>query len=189
MSKQFSEISEPLRRVIEKQKIFFVATAAAGTRINVSPRPTDYFRVIGPNRAIYLDLTGSGNETMAHLREDGRMTIMFCTFEDPPMILRLYGHGRSHQLESPEFAALLEAHYGGEKPLGARQIVELEVDLAQSSCGYGVPLFDYHGERPILRDWNARKGEEGVRRYQLEKNRTSLDGRPTGLSLGADSAL
>lgn len=185
MAKFYEEIGEPLRRLIERQQIFFVATAAAGTRINLSPRPTDLFRVLGPKRVCWLDLTGSGNETMAHLREDGRMTIMFCTFEGAPMILRLYGKGRSHQLDSPEFSALLEAHYEGRRPLGARQIVELEADLVQTSCGYGVPLFDYHGEREVLKDWAERKGEEGIRAYQAEKNRTSLDGRPTGLSLEA----
>ncbi|WP_018632279.1 pyridoxamine 5'-phosphate oxidase family protein [Neomegalonema perideroedes] len=182
MSKLYAEIAEPLRRLIERQKIFFTATAAAGTRVNISPRPTDLLRVIGPNRVIYLDLTGSGNETMAHLREDGRLTFMFCTFEGPPMILRLYGKGRSHQLGSPEFEALLAEHYEGRRPTGARQIVELEADLVQTSCGYGVPLFDYEGERPVLNDWAERKGEAGVREYQLQKNQISLDGRPTGLA-------
>ncbi len=180
MAKQFPSISDAHRDFIARQRIFFTATAAPGARVNVSPRPTDALRLLGPNRVAYLDLTGSGCATAAHLRADGRMTIMFCAFEGPPLILRLYGQGRSLPRGTAEYAALLAAEYG-EEPLGARQIVTLEIDLVQTSCGYGVPLFDYAGERRGLERWAASKGEEGLLAYRAEKNARCMDGLPTGL--------
>lgn len=181
MARQYPEIEPPLRRFIERQHIFFTATAAPGARVNISPRSTNHLRVLGPNSVCYLDLTGSGNETAAHLGADGRMTIMFCAFEGPPMILRLYGTGVAHHRDSAPFAELLEAEFGGEAPLGARQIVELDVDLAQTSCGYAVPEFEYQSERTVLDEWASKKGEDGIVDYWREKNMTSIDGLPTGI--------
>lgn len=179
MAKQFPEIDQPIQKFIDKQHIFFTASAAAGTRVNVSPRSTRDFRVLGPRGACYLDLTGSGNETAAHLLADGRLTIMFCAFDGPPKILRLYGMGVSHRHDSARFGELIDTHFGGDIPLGARKIVELHVEIVQTSCGYGVPEFEYRAERTVLDDWAANKGEDGIEAYWREKNVVSMDGLPT----------
>lgn len=180
MAKQFPSIDEPLRRFIDRQHIFFTASATAQSRVNVSPRSTREFRVLGPNSVCYLDLTGSGNETAAHLIADGRLTIMFCAFDGPPRILRLFGQGASHRHDSARFAELLKTHFGGEKPLGARKIVQLDVEIVQTSCGYAVPEFEYRAERSVLDDWAVNKGEDGIEAYWREKNVVSMDGLPTG---------
>ncbi len=181
MAKQFSSIDDRLRDFIARQHIFFTASATAASRVNVSPRETLCLRVISPNTAIYLDRTGSGNETSAHMKADGRLTIMFCAMEGPPMILRLYGHGRTIHRPAPEYRELLHTHYDGDEPLGARQIVWLDIDLVQTSCGFGVPLFSYEGERPSLDNWANAKGPDGIEEYWREKNVVSMDGLPTGL--------
>jgi hypothetical protein len=182
MARKFPRIEAALATFIGRQRIFFTATAAPGARINISPREGAALRVLSPNAVCYLDQTGSGAETAAHARADGRMTIMLCAFEGPPMILRLYGTGQSILRGSSEYAAMLAEHYAGEETPGARQIVHLAVDLVQISCGYGVPLFDHVGDRATLRDWAARQGEDGLRDYRAEKNAVSLDGLPTGLA-------
>jgi len=171
-----------LRDFILRQRIFFTASAsaAAGSRVNVSPREAAALRVLGPNAVCYLDQTGSGNETAAHLLADGRLTLMFCAFEGPPMILRLYGHGEALPRGGPDYAALLASAYDGEEPLGARQIIRLEIGMVQTSCGYGVPLFAPAGDRPNLQRWAKAKGEEGLAAYRAEKNARSIDGLPTG---------
>ena len=181
MAKQFARIEEVHRDFIGLQRIFFTASAAVGTRINISPRPTEALRLLDANTALYLDKTGSGYETAAHLLADGRLTIMFCALEGPPVILRLYGKGRMIRRNSPEYLELLEVHYGGEEPLGARQMIRLDVDLVQTSCGYGVPLFDYRAERPNLERWTEAKGQDGLEAYWRDKNLVSMDGLPTGL--------
>jgi hypothetical protein len=181
MAKQFARIEEIHRSFIARQRIFFTASAAHGTRVNISPRPTEALRLLDANTALYLDRTGSGNETAAHLLADGRLTIMFCALDGPPVILRLYGKGRMIRRGSPEYLELLEVHYGGEEPLGARQIIRLDIDVVQTSCGYGVPLFDYRGERPNLDRWTQAKGQDGLQAYWREKNLVSMDGLPTGL--------
>ncbi|NTF40436.1 pyridoxamine 5'-phosphate oxidase family protein [Rhizobium rhizogenes] len=181
MAKQFSSIDDRLRDFIARQHIFFTASAAANSRVNVSPRETLCLRIISPNTAIYLDRTGSGNETSAHMKADGRLTVMFCAMQGPPMILRLYGRGRIIHRPSPEYRKLLHAHYAGDEPLGARQIVWLDIDLVQTSCGFGVPLFSYEGERPSLDQWAKAKGSDGIEEYRREKNLLSMDGLPTGL--------
>lgn len=181
MAKQFSSIDDRLRDFIARQHIFFTASAAANSRVNVSPRETLCLRIISPNTAIYLDRTGSGNETSAHMKADGRLTIMFCAMQGPPMILRLYGRGRIIHRSSPEYGDLLLTHYAGDEPLGARQIVWLDIDLIQTSCGFGVPLFSYEGERPSLDQWARAKGPDGIEEYWHEKNVLSMDGLPTGL--------
>ena len=139
----------------------------------------DAFRVLGPNRVAYLDLTGSGNETSAHVEAcaDHRLTIMFCAFEGAPMILRLYGRATIHRLGTPGYEALLP-HFTD--TIGARQIVELDVEMVQTSCGYAVPFLDYREDRPNLVRWAENKGEEGLEEYRREKNVTSIDGFPTG---------
>lgn len=181
MAKQFARIEDIHRSFITRQHIFFTASAAEDTRVNVSPRSTEALRLLDDLTAIYLDRTGSGNETAAHLKADGRLTIMFCAFDGPPVILRLYGRGRMIRRNSPEYLSLLAEHYGGNEPLGARQIIRLDIDLVQTSCGYAVPLYDYRAERPNLDRWAEAKGQDGLDAYWREKNLTSMDGLPTGL--------
>jgi len=176
MAQQYSEISDKLRQFIEAQKIFFVATATADSRINLSPKGMDSLRVIDSGRVLWLNLTGSGNETAAHVQQDPRMTLMFTTFEGPPMILRLYGSARAIHRKDPEWDELIALF----APLpGARQIFDLTVELVQTSCGFGVPLYDYIGEREQLSNWADKKGEAGIEAYWAQNNRTSLDGLAT----------
>lgn len=184
MAKDFPSLTPHHRDFIARQHMFFTATAAAGTRVNISPRSTDCFRVSGDNAACYLDRTGSGNETSAHLLADGRMTIMFCAVDGPPLILRLYGHGHVIHRDTDRYAELLASLFEGREPLGARQIVWLDFDLVKTSCGYGVPLFDYRGERDTMDRWAEAKGPEGIKDYWTEKNLVSMDGLPTGMPVG-----
>ena len=181
MGKQFPSLEPSHREFIRRQRIFFAASAAPGARVNVSPRGAYAFAVIDERTVAWLDRTGSGAETAAHLKADGRLTIMFCAFDGPPSIMRLYGRGEVLRRGSTAYAELLESAFGGAEPLGARQIVKLHVDLVQTSCGYGVPLFDYRGERPSLDNWARSKGEEGLEAYRREENLVSIDGLPTGL--------
>ena len=176
MAQQYPEISDKLRQFIQAQKLFFVATATADSRINLSPKGMDSLRVIDSKRVLWLNLTGSGNETAAHVQQDPRMTLMFTAFEGPPMILRLYGSARSIHRKDPEWDELI----GLFAPLpGARQIFDLTVELVQTSCGFGVPLYDYAGEREQLNNWADKKGEAGIEAYWAQNNRTSLDGLAT----------
>jgi hypothetical protein len=178
MAQQFPAIGDRHRSFIESQRVFFVASAAPKGRVNVSPKGMATLRVLGANEVAYLDCTGSGSETRAHLlaSQDGRLTVMFCAFEGPPLILRLYGRGRSLMRGTPEYAAMLE-HF--EEIPGARQIVHLSVDLVQTSCGMGVPLFDYREDRQnLIRHW-MRQSADSLRRYWGLKNMRSIDGLPT----------
>ena len=181
MAKFFERLEPAHAAFIEQQKIFFTASAAATGRVNISPRGADAFRVINPASVAYLDETGSGNETAAHLRLSGRLTIMFCGFEDVPMILRLYGRGRSLPRGTPDYDDLLARAYDNRETPGARQIIRLDVELVQTSCGYGVPLFDYKQDRQTLRRWAANKGEAGVAAYRRQNNVRSIDGFETGV--------
>ena len=181
MAKKFERLEPHHHRFIGEQHIFFTASAAAGGRVNLSPRSTDMLRILSDNQVVYLDRTGSGNETAAHVRADGRLTIMFCAVAGPPLILRLYGRGRVVHRHSAEFAALLKEHFGDRTPLGARQMMLLDFDLVQTSCGYGVPLFEYQDERPQMDAWAAAKGVDGVESYWRANNQTSLDGLASGL--------
>ncbi|HEX7758078.1 MAG TPA: pyridoxamine 5'-phosphate oxidase family protein [Caulobacteraceae bacterium] len=181
MAKQFPAIDKATGGFICRQHVFFVASAAQSGRVNLSPKDARSLRVLGPNQAAYLDQTGSGNETSAHLKADGRLTFMFCAFEGQPLILRLYGRGRVILRGGAEYQRLLADWFAGEEPPGARQIILLDIDLVQTSCGYGVPLFDYVEERPNLVRWAESRGEEGMEEYRREKNAVSLDGLPTGM--------
>lgn len=178
MGKKFPAIESSHRTFIAGQKLFFVATADVDGRINLSPKGVDTLRVLDSNRVLWLNLTGSANETAAHLLECDRITLMFCAFEGKPLILRLYGHARVVHPWQPEWEVL--AGYFPPLP-GARQIFDVKVDLVHSSCGMGVPLFDYAGEREQLLQWAEKKGEEGIRAYQEANNSVSLDGKPTGI--------
>jgi hypothetical protein len=184
MAKDYPSLNQHHRDFIARQHMFFTASAAAGTRINISPRSTDMLRVIGDKSVIYLDRTGSGNETAAHLLADGRLTIMFCAVEGPPLILRLYGRGTALKRGGEDYAHLLAAEYGNTEPLGARQMIRLDFDLVKTSCGYGVPLFDYREERETMDKWALAKGEDGIEAYWREKNLVSMDGLPTGMDEG-----
>jgi hypothetical protein len=181
MGKQFTSIEPAHREFISRQRIFFTASAAATGRVNVSPKDTASLRVLSSNQVVYLDATGSGNETAAFLLADGRLTLMFCAFEGAPLILRLYGRGRVLARDSAEYAQLLHAEFGDEERAGARQMVVLDVESVQTSCGYGVPLFEYVAERDTLTRWAEAKGEGGLREYWSKKNAVSIDGLPTGM--------
>jgi hypothetical protein len=187
MAKQFPHLEPTHREFIQCQRLFFTASAASTGHVNVSPKGLDALRVLDEKSVVYLDLTGSGNETAAHLLADGRLTLMFCAFEGPPLILRLYGRGHVLPRGGAEYARLLAAEFGGVEPLGARQMVRLDIELVQTSCGYGVPLYEYGGERPTLTKWAEAKGPEGLKTYRSQKNLHSIDGLPTGFVEAEDA--
>ena len=180
MARTYPAITDELRAFIEAQQIFFVASAplAAEGHVNVSPKGLDSLRVLGPLRVAYLDLTGSGNETSAHLRENGRLTLMFCALAGPPRILRLYGTGAAALPGSAAWAELRPLFPGHP---GARQLIVAEIARVQTSCGFGVPLYEYTGQRDTLLRFAATKGEEGLETYREQKNARSIDGLPTPL--------
>ena len=177
MGKIRSEIDDAARKFIAAQKIFFVASAPldASGHVNVSPKGLDTFRILGPTTVAYLDYNGSGVETIAHLKENGRIVLMFCAFEGPPNVLRLYGNGRVIESYQPEFTELANSFPTCEH---ARSIIVVELTRIHDSCGYGVPLFKYEGERTQLHAWARHKGPEGLKAYRQEKNRISIDGLP-----------
>ncbi len=181
MGKFSDSIQEAHSRFIAHQKMFFVATAplAADGHINLSPKGLDSFRVLSPTHVAYLDVTGSGNETSAHMLENGRITFMFCAFDGPPNILRLYGTGRTILPGDAEWDTYM-SHFP-EQP-AIRQIIAADIYKVQTSCGYSVPLYDYTGERDHAIKWAEKKGPEGLAEYRAEKNVTSLDGLPTALA-------
>ena len=181
MAKFFHELDDATRDFIREQKIFFTATAPSEGRINLSPKGMDTFRCLDEKTVAYLDLTGSGNETAAHLLENGRMTVMFCSFSEKPLILRLYGRGRVVRPRDDEWEALHE-HF--RPAAGERQIIVLHLESAQTSCGFAVPVYELKQERPMLTEWTEKKGEQGIRDYWREKNQTSIAGLPTRLCEG-----
>ncbi len=175
MGKRYDAISSKHREFIERQKIFFVATAAPEGRVNVSPKGMDTLRVLGPNRVVWLNVTGSANETAAHLQESSRMTVMFAAFEGDSKILRLYGEARAVYEVDEEWRDLIELF----PPIpGARQIFDMSVELVHTSCGMSVPIFEYVSEREDLNRWALKKGEDGIKEYWRERNSVSLDGKP-----------
>ncbi|MEO1127085.1 MAG: pyridoxamine 5'-phosphate oxidase family protein [Cyanobacteria bacterium J06639_16] len=181
MAKVFDSITPELQSFIQQQHLFFVASAplTLDGHINVSPKGLGTFRILSPQRVAYLDLTGSGNETSAHLAENGRVTLMFCSFEAKPCILRLYGKGQTVLPHHKDWDALI-AHFEVEP--GMRQIIVTEVHRVQTSCGFGVPLFDYQGQRDTLIDWAEKKGTVGLEAYRQTKNLISIDGFKTPLA-------
>jgi Pyridoxamine 5'-phosphate oxidase len=179
MAKFYSQLDRQLCEFISAQQLFFTATAPISGRINLSPKGIDSFRCLDFSRVAYLDLTGSGNETAAHLHQNGRMTIMFCSFTDKPLILRLYGQGEVVGPDTAEWDQLI----GNFTDLpGKRQLIVLNLESVQTSCGYGVPIYQLEAERATLTDWSVNKGVAGVKAYQLKNNQTSIDGLPTHLS-------
>ncbi len=178
MGQQYSEISDKLKQFIEDQKIFFVGTATADSRVNISPKGMDSLKVVSSNRVVWLNVTGSGNETSAHIQENKRMTIMFVALEGKPMILRIYGEAKVVHKNDSEWEELFSLF----QPIpGARQIFDLTVDLVQTSCGMAVPFFDYVEERELLKHWATKKGDKGLKEYWQKKNQESLDGKPTNI--------
>lgn len=172
MAKMLSEISPELKAFILKQKVFFVGTAANEGRVNISPKGMDTFRVIEPNKIVWLNLTGSGNETAAHLIRNNRMTILLCSFEGKTLILRLYGSAKIFHDQNETYNEYLNLF---PKIVGSRQIIEMEIDLVQTSCGFAVPLMDYKEERTLLKSWAKKQGEDRIKKHWKEKNATSID--------------
>jgi hypothetical protein len=171
------EIDDAARKFIEAQHVFFVASAPldASGHVNLSPKGLDAFRILGPTTVAYVDFNGSGVETIAHLKENGRIVLMFCAFQGPPDVFRLYGHGRVIEPHEPEFATLAESFPNSEN---ARSIILVELTCIKDSCGYGVPLFKYEGEREQLHAWARNRGPERLKAYREEKNKQSIDGLP-----------
>jgi hypothetical protein len=178
MGKQLTQITPEIQAFIEKQRIFFVATAACDGLVNLSPKGMDSIRVLSPTRVIWLNVTGSGNETAAHLLQNNRITIMFCAFEGKPLILRLYGEGQAYHPYDSEWNEYI-THFPA--MIGARQIFDIKVNMLQTSCGMAVPFMDYNREREELNQWASKKGEEGIRKYWKERNTESLDSLTTGI--------
>ncbi|NIZ12373.1 pyridoxamine 5'-phosphate oxidase family protein [Phaeobacter sp. HF9A] len=178
MAKQFDAFDESHRSFVAQQPMFFVGTAAAEGRVNVSPKGMDSLRILSPNRLIWLNLTGSGNETAGHLQRVNRMTVMWCSFSTRPLILRAYGTARTLHPRDADWAAL-KAEFPDHP--GARQIYDMQVDLVQTSCGYAVPFLEFKEERPVLRKWAEDRGEEGVADYWDTRNRSTIDGFDTGI--------
>lgn len=181
MGRTYDAIDDALASFLRGQHVFFVGTAPRGDQghVNVSPKGLDSFTILDPRTVAYHELTGSGVETIAHLRENGRVTLMFCAFEGPPKIVRLYGRGRVVPSDDAGFAAL--AGRFPERP-GARSVIVVALDRIADSCGYGVPRYRYAGERAHLLDWAERKGAGGVEAYRAEHNAASIDRLP-GLPL------
>ena len=178
MGQRHTEISDKLSEFISQQKMFFVGTATADSRVNISPKGMDSLRVLDKNRLVWLNVTGSGNETAAHIQENSRMTIMFASFEGKPMILRLYGKARVVHKNEDEWENLYRLF----KPMvGARQVFDLTVELVQTSCGMAVPFMDYVEERDQLDHWAALQGEDGIKNYWEKNNQLSLDNKPTNI--------
>lgn len=178
MGTQYPSLEAAHQKFIAKQPIFFVGSAASTGMINVSPKGMDSMRILGPNRILWRNLTGSGNETAAHVAESPRMTIMWCSFEGPPMILRAFGTARAiHRLDADWDA--LDAHF--EPNVAARQLFDMKVEMAQKSCGYAVPEMDFKADRDVLKKWAEAKGETGVQDYWVSENTKTLDGVETDI--------
>ena len=178
MAKQFDSISPEIVKFIEKQSIFFVATAMNNGRINLSPKGLNTLKVIDKNRVVWLNLTGSGNETATHLKNFDRMTIMFCAFEGKPLILRLYGNAKVYHERDKAWKKYIHLFPSF---VGSRQLIESYVDLVQTSCGMSVPIMEVINERGELTNWATKLGKERMNDYRKQKNTISLDGHPTGL--------
>ena len=178
MGTRYDALQDCHREFVARQPIFFVATAAPDGRVNVSPKGLDTLRVLSPERILWLSLSGSGNETAAHLRVSDRMTMMFCSFDEQPMILRCYGSARAippRDADWPTYAGELPPHKS------ARQLVLFDIELVQTSCGFGVPMFEFASERDNMDKWLSSRDHAAIEAYWAEKNQVSLDGLPTGI--------
>jgi hypothetical protein len=178
VSERFEKLDDKLKAFILKQHLYFVGTAGAQGFVNVSPKGMDSFRILDDATVAWLNLTGSGNETAAHVLENGRMTVMFCSFDKQPLIMRLYGqavvvHPRDERWD--DLSALFPAY------TGARQVFVLDVELVLTSCGYAVPYYELKGGRPTLTKWADNRGEAGILDYWAEKNMKSLNDEDTGI--------
>ena len=178
MAEQFPQIDKRLQDFIEAQHMFFVGSAGPEGRVNLSPKGMDSLRVIGPNRILWRNLTGSGNETAGHLRQINRMTLMWCSFSLKPMILRAYGSAKTVHRHDTEWEAL-NAQFP--TSIGARQVYDMKVDFMQTSCGYAVPRMDHVADRDTLLKWTEDKGVSGIEEYWRDRNQFTLDGAPTGV--------
>lgn len=178
MGEQFQSIDAPYQKFIEAQHIFFVGTAAADGKVNVSPKGMDSLRVMGPNRVVWRNMTGSGNETAGHLAQVNRMTLMWCGFERQPMIYRAYGTARTIH---PRDADWDDLNGMFEEAYEARQIYDMTVEMTQKSCGFAVPFYEHAGERDTLKKWAENKGPDGVQDYWRDRNQKTLDGAPSGV--------
>lgn len=182
MARFDDRLNETLRAFLTAQHIFFTASAPDEGRINLSPKGQDTFRILSDTCVGWLDLTGSENETAAHLAQNGRLTLMFCSFHDKPLIVRLYGRGR---VVRPQDGEWTELHSFFPTLPGERQIVLMDVESIMSTCGFAVPRYDYRGERDNLIDFACNMGEAGMDEYRHKKNQVSIDGLPTHLFDGA----
>ena len=178
MGTQYGALSDQHIAFIEKQHLFFSGTAAPEGKVNISPKGMDSLRVLGPNRILWRNFTGSGNETAGHLAQSDRMTLMWCSFTKQPMILRAYGSARTIHPRDADWGTLA-AHFPDQ--LGMRQLYDMKVEMVQKSCGYAVPFFEHTAERDTLKHWADDKGDEGIRAYWSERNSRTLDGLPTGI--------
>jgi len=181
VGKVYDTIDGRLREFILAQPVFFVSTAPSGRdgHVNLSPKGVSgTFLVLDERRVAYLDFTGSGAETIAHLRDNGRIVVMFCAFAGPPKIVRLHGHGEAVLTGDPRFAELLAGFGEAPEQRGARAVIVVEVSRISDSCGYGVPLMSYAGDRDVLLEWTARRSNQALADYQATRNATSLDGLP-----------
>jgi len=178
MGKRLVQITPELQTFIENQKMYFVATAMSEGTVNLSPKGMDSLRILSPSRVIWLNVTGSGNETATHLLENDRITIMFCAFEGKPLILRLYGRGKTYHQRDAEWNTYIDLF---PSLPGARQLIDIQIDTVQTSCGMAVPFMDYNREREELNRWAEKKGEDGIHDYWDQKNTVSFDGHATGI--------
>lgn len=181
MGKEYNQITPEHREFIENQKLFFVCTSplSAEGHINLSPKGFDCFRVLSPTKVGYLDIVGSGNETSAHILENGRITLMFCAFDGPPKILRLYGKGYTVLPGDDEWNELSQQFM---ILPATRQIIVAELSMVKTSCGFGVPLYEYTGERDHAMKWAEKKGQDGLDEYKKENNMASMDGLPAPIA-------
>ena len=178
MGKFYPTLNQKLQDFTRRQKIFFVSTAPEKGRINISPKGYEAFRILNEGEVVFLNMVGSGNETAGHLLENKRITIMFCSFETEPMILKIYGQGRAIHPGEEGFAELIQLF---PSLPGTRQLIHIQIESVQTSCGDGVPFFDFVGERSRLIEWAEEKGPEKVKDYQDKNNRLTIDGKTTGL--------
>jgi hypothetical protein len=179
MGKVHEFIDDRIRAFIEAQQMFFVATAPLDPsgHLNVSPKGLDTLRIVGPRTLVYLDYVGSGSETIAHLRQNGRIVLMWCAFSGPPNIVRVHGHGDVVEPQDPDFDEL-RGLFSTTAP-GVRSVIRIAVERVGDTCGFGVPLYEYAGQRSQLSKWAEHKGTDGLEQYQRDKNRASVDGLPS----------